>query len=71
MRSSVTSWLSWVPSNLSCLFWPVGLLLLISLVVVFSCMTLMPRRNLGPHVCCSHMIEPLGARWCLGICDVT
>ena len=40
----------------------VELLLLISLVVVFSCMTLMPRRNLGPRVCCSHMMEPLGAR---------
>jgi len=31
----------------------------------------MPCRNLGPHVRCSHMIEPLGARWCLGMCDVT
>ena len=31
----------------------------------------MSRRNLGPHMCCSHMIEPLGARWCLGMCDVT
>ena len=49
----------------------IGLLLLISLVVVFSHVTLMPRRNLGPHVRCSHMIEPLGARWCLGICDIT
>ena len=49
----------------------VGLLLSISLVVVFSCITLMPRRDLGSHVCCSHMIEPLGARWCLGMCDVT
>ena len=44
----------------------VGLLLLIPLVVVFSCMTLMPRQNLGPHVPCNHMIEPLGAHWCLG-----
>jgi len=40
-------------------------------VVVFNHITLMPRRNLGPHVRCSHMIEPLGARWCLGICDIT
>jgi len=31
----------------------------------------MPRRNLGSHVCYSHMIEPLGVRWCLGMCDVT
>ena len=49
----------------------VGLLLSISLAVVFSYITLMPRRNLGSHVCCSHMIEPLGARWCQGICDIT
>ena len=49
----------------------IGLLLLIPLVVVFSHVTLMPRRNLGPHVRCSHMIEPLGAHWCLGICDLT
>ena len=48
----------------------IGLLLLISLVVVFSHMTMMPRRNLESHVRCSHMIEPLGARWCLGICDI-
>ena len=31
----------------------------------------MPRWNLGPHLRCSHMIEPLGARWCQGICDIT
>ena len=49
----------------------IGLLLLISFVVVFSHVTMMPRRNLGPHVCYSHMIEPLEARWCLGICDIT
>ena len=49
----------------------IGLLLLISFVVVFSHVTMMLRRNLGPHVRCSHMIEPLGARWCLGICDIT
>ena len=49
----------------------IGLLLLISFVVMFSHVTMMPRRNLGPHVCYSHMIEPLGARWYLGICDIT
>jgi len=49
----------------------IGLLLLISLVVVFSHMTLMPRRNLDSCVRCSHMIELLGAHWCLGMCDVT
>ena len=49
----------------------IGLLLLISLVVVFSHVTLMPRRNLDSCVRCSHMIELLGARWCLGMCDVT
>jgi hypothetical protein len=42
-----------------------------SFVVVFNHMTMMPCRNLRPHVCCSHMIEPLGAHWCLGLCDVT
>jgi len=41
------------------------------LVVVFNHMTLMPRRNLGPHVRYSHLIEPLGARWSLGMRDVT
>jgi len=49
----------------------VGLLFLISIVVVFSHMTMMPRRNLDSRVRCSHMIELLGARWCLGMCDVT
>ena len=49
----------------------IGLLLLISLVVVFSHVTLMPRRNLDSCVRCSHMIELLGARWCLGMCGVT
>jgi hypothetical protein len=48
----------------------IGLLLLISRVV-FSHVTLMPRRNLDSRVRCSHMIELLGARWCLGMCDVT
>jgi hypothetical protein len=42
-----------------------------SFVVVFNHMTMMLCRNLRPHVRCSHMIEPLGAHWCLGICDVT
>ena len=27
------------------------------------------RRNLGPHVCCSHTLVPLGARWYLGMCE--
>ena len=49
----------------------IGLLLLIFLVVVFSHVILMPRRNLDSRVRCSHMIELLGARWCLGMCDVT
>ena len=49
----------------------IGWLLLISLVVVFSHVTLMPRQNLDSCVRCSHMIELLGARWCLGMCDVT
>ena len=49
----------------------VGLLFLISVVVVFSHMTMMPRQNLDSRVRCSHMIELLGARWCLGMCDVT
>jgi hypothetical protein len=42
-----------------------------SFVVVFNHMTMMPCRNLRPHVHCSHIIEPLGAHWWLGICDVT
>jgi hypothetical protein len=37
--------------------------LLFLLVVVFNHMTMMPCRNLRPHVRCSHMIEPLGAHW--------
>ena len=49
----------------------IGLLLLISLMVVFSHVTLMPRRNLDSRVRCSHMIELQGARWCLGMCDIT
>ena len=43
----------------------IGLPLLIAFVVEFSHITLMPRRNLDSRVCCSHMIELLGARWCL------
>ena len=43
----------------------VGLLFLTSVVVVFSHMTMMPRRNLDSRVRCSHMIELLGAPWCL------
>ena len=68
------------PSRTSgCLRFPKSILTLLALLgcyFSFSCggvnhMTLMPCRNLGPHVRCSHMIEPQGARWCLGICDVT
>jgi hypothetical protein len=61
-----------------CLWFPKSILLLSALqgcyssfVVVFNHMTMMPCRNLRPHVRCSHMIEPLGAHWWLGICDVT
>ena len=43
----------------------IGLPLLFSLVVEFSHITLMPRRNLDSRVRCSHMIELLGALWCL------
>jgi len=48
----------------------IGLLFLFFLWCCFSHITMMPRWNLGPHVRCSHMIEPLGACWCQGICDV-
>jgi hypothetical protein len=65
-------------TTLGCLWFPKSFLLLLALqgcyssfVVVFNHMTMMPCRNLRPHVRCSHMIEPLGAHWCLGICDVT
>ena len=57
--------------NLSCRCWHYWVAIPLFLVVVFNHMTMMPCRNLGPHVRCSHMIEPLGAHWCLGICDVT
>src|SRR6266498_154404 len=30
---------------------------------------MVPRRNLGSRVCCSHTIVPLGARWYLGMCE--
>jgi len=30
---------------------------------------MVPRWNLGPRVCCSHTIVPLGARWYLGMCE--
>ena len=63
MRLSITSWVVFGPYL--AVAGTIGLLLLISLVVVFSHMTLMPRWNLDSHVRCSHMIELLGARWCL------
>ena len=69
MRVSTTSWI--VFGSYLVVDGTIGLLLLISLVVVFSHVTLMPRRNLDSRVHCSHMIELLGARWCLGMCDVT
>jgi hypothetical protein len=57
-------------TTLGCLRLPKFILLLLALhgcyssfVVVFNHMTMMPCRNLRPHVCCSHMIEPLGAHW--------
>jgi hypothetical protein len=57
-------------TTLGCLGFPKPILLLLTLqgcyssfVVVFSHMTMMPYRNLRPHVHCSHMIEPLGAHW--------
>jgi hypothetical protein len=65
-------------TTLGCLRFPKSILLLLALwgcyssfVVLFNHMTMMPCRNLRPHVRCSHMIEPLGAHWCLGLCDVT
>jgi hypothetical protein len=65
-------------TTLGCLRLPKSILLLLALqgcyssfVVVFNHMTMMPCRNLRPHVHCSHMIEPLGAHWWLGLCDVT
>ena len=69
MRLSTTSWV--VFDSYLIVAGTIGLPLLISLVVEFSHITLMPRRNLDSRVCCSHMIELLGACWCLGMCDVT
>ena len=57
--------------NLSCHCWHYWVATLDFLRWCFSHITMMPRWNLGPHVHCSHMIEPLGARWCQGICDIT
>ena len=69
MRLSTTSWV--VFGSYLIVAGAIGLPLLFSLVVEFSHITLMPRRNLDPRVCCSHMIELLGVCWCLGMCDVT
>ena len=69
MRLSITSWV--VFGSYLVVASAIGLPLLLSFVVVFSYVTLMPRRNLDSRVCCSHMIELLGARWRLGMCDVT
>ena len=69
MRLNTTSWV--VFGSYLVVVDTIGLLLLIYLVVVFSHVTLMLRRNLDSRVRCSHMIELLGARWCLGMCDVT
>ena len=57
--------------NLSCHCWHYWVATIDFLWWCFSHITMMPRWNLGPHVRCSHMIEPLGARWCQGICDIT
>ena len=62
MRLSTTSWV--VFGSYLVVTGSIGLPLLISLVVLFSHITLMPRRNLDSRVRCSHMIELLGARWC-------
>ena len=69
MRLSTTSWI--VFGSYLVVAGAIGLPLLISFVVVFSHVTLMPRQNLDSHVRCSHMIELLGARGCLGMCDLT
>jgi len=63
MRLSTTSWV--VFGSYLIVAGAIGLPLLFSFVVEFSHITLMPRRNLDSRVCCSHMIELLGARWCL------
>ena len=69
MRLSTTSWV--VFGSYLVVAGAIGFPLLIYLVVVFSHVTLMPWRNLDSRVRCSHMIELLGACWCLGMCDVT
>jgi len=46
-----------------------GLLSMISYVVVSVPRTIVPRRDLGPRVDCSHTIVPWGARWCLSTCE--
>ena len=69
LRLSITAWV--VSGSYLVVVGAIGFPLLISLVVVFSHVTLMPRRNLDSRVRCSHMIELLGACWCLGMCDVT
>ena len=69
MRLSTTSWV--VSGSYLVVVGAIGFPLLISLVVVFSHVTLMPRRNLDSRVRCSHMIELLGAHLCLDMCDVT
>jgi hypothetical protein len=57
-------------TTLGSLRFPKSILLLLALqgcyssfVVVFNHMTMLLCRNLRPQVCCSHMIEPLGAHW--------
>src|SRR5438105_799085 len=30
---------------------------------------MVPRWNLGPRMCCSYTLVPLGARWYLGMCE--
>ena len=63
MRLNTTSWV--VFGSYLVVVDTIGLLLLIYLVVVFSHVTLMPRRNLDSSVRCNHMVELLEARWCL------
>jgi hypothetical protein len=59
--SSTTSGWLWFPKSILLLLALQGCYS--SFVVVFNHMTMMPCRNLRPHVHCSHMIEPLGAHW--------
>jgi len=46
-----------------------GLLSMISYVVVSVPRTIVPRRDLGPRVDCSHTTVPLDTRWCLSTCE--